>query len=383
MGFLVCRIVVLSVALLSLQIPLGGPSVKAEEVQSWQAEWERTVKAAEKEEQLSIYALSGVNEIFLYGGFQKRFPKIKLSTVSANGHELLFRIMNERRAGKFLTDVGSLGNQSPYALYQSKALDPLPPTFILPEVKDESKWWGGKYHYMDDEGKHILVYVGAPLRLVAHNTNLVNPNEFKSYWDLLNPKWRGKIAAFDLKASGFAVTRDRFFFYHPELGPEFLTQLYRDMDITLYRQYPQGENWLASGKFALCLCRHQSIDQAKGQGLPVDLVDPQRFKEGIGLDPRGYTLVLMNKAPHPNAAKVFINWFLSREGQANFQKEGAHYSPVGAEFSLRMDIPKDGIPPKNRLLSGVKYIPQWDPEMIDVKPIKEVVNKALAEARKK
>jgi ABC-type Fe3+ transport system substrate-binding protein len=91
----------------------------------------------------------------------------------------------------------------------------------------------------------------------------------------------------------------------------------------------------------------------------------------------------MNKAPHPNAAKVFINWFLSREGQSDFQKTSAKFVDAGAEASLRMDIPKDDIPPRNRLNPEVKYIPQWNPDYFDMKAIAKVISEAQAEAGKK
>ena len=357
--------------------------VAAEAGGAWQEEWNRTIKAAEQEGQLILYSLSEIGEAISNTGFQKKFPKIKISVVTARGGEHVSRVMAERRAGKFLADVGNLGNTSPYTLYQSKVLDPIAAAFILPEVKDESKWWQGKQHFIDPEGKYILVYVGAPLFLVGYNAKLVNPSSFKSYWDLLDPKWKGKIVVFDPKAGGFAATRDRFFFHNPELGPPFLRRLFSEMAPTLYARYPQGEDWLAAGKYSVCLCRHQSISEAKAQGLPVDLVEPTQFKEGVGVETRAKTMVLMNQAPHPNAAKVFLNWFLSREGQSDFQKTSAKYIDAGAEGSLRTDIPKDDIPPRNRLNPGIKYAPQWNPDFFDMKPIAKVISEALAEAGKK
>ncbi len=361
----------------------SGAGVAGEAKTSWAEEWERTVKAAEQEGQLVIYSLGEVSELFANSGFVKKFPKIKVTTVTARAGELANRVMAERRAGKFLMDVGNLGNTSPLTLAQGKALDPIGSAFILPEVKDESKWWQGKYQYIDPEGKYVLVYVAAPLYLVAYNTSMVKPGEFKSYWDLLDPRWKGKIAAFDLRSGGFANTRERFFYHNPELGPKFLKRLYSEMDLTFYRQYPQGEDWLATGKFALCLCRHQSISEAKSQGLPVDLMDPAAFKEGIGIESRAKTLSLANKAPHPNAAKVFINWFLSREGQIDFQKNSAKFISAGAEGSLRMDIPKDDISPRNRLHPGVKYLPQWNPDLFDMEPMRKIFQEALGESGKK
>ncbi|MBM4297904.1 MAG: extracellular solute-binding protein [Deltaproteobacteria bacterium] len=350
---------------------------------AWQEEWNRTVRAAEQEGQLNLYSLSEIGDAIANGGFQKKFPRIKLSVVNARGGEHVSRIMAERRAGKFLADLGNLGNTSPYTLYQGKALEPIASAFILPEVKDESKWWQGKQHFIDPEGKYILVYVGAPLFLVGYNTKMVNPKEFKSYWELLDPKWKGKLVVFDPKAGGFAATRDRFFYHNTELGPQFLRRLFSEMAPTLYARYPQGEDWLAAGKYALCLCRHQSISEAKAQGLPVDLMEPAQFKEGVGVESRAKTMVLMNQPPHPNAAKVFLNWFLSREGQIDFQRISGKHLDGGAEGSLRIDIPKDEIPPRNRLSPGVRYVPQWNPEFFDMKTIHKVISEAQAEAGKK
>src|SRR5882724_11382158 len=364
-------------------LPTGHRILAAEGGATWQDQWEKAVRAAEQEGQLVLYSLSEVGDAIANTGFQKKFPKIKISVVGARGGEHVSRIMAERRAGKFLADVGNLGNTSPYTLYQSKALDPIAAAFILPEVKDESKWWQGRQHFIDPENRYILVYVGAPLFLVGYNTKLIDPSGFKSYWDLLDPKWKGKIVAFDPKAGGFAATRDRFFYHNPELGPAFLRRLFSEMALTLYARFPQGEDWLAAGKYSICLCRHQSLSEAKTQGLPVDLIEPSSFKEGVGVETRAKTLVLMNQAPHPNAAKVFLNWFLSREGQSDFQKISAKFIDAGAEGSLRMDISKDDIPPRNRLNPGVKYLPQWNPDYFDMKPIAKLISEALSETGKK
>src|SRR6185295_19599603 len=126
----------------------------AEVKPSWQEEWERTVKAAEQEGQVVLYSLSETGDAIANTGFQKKFSKIKISAVTARGGEHVSRIMAERRAGKFLADVGNLGNTSPYTLYQSKVLDPIASSYILPEVKDESKWWQGKQQFIDPEGKY-------------------------------------------------------------------------------------------------------------------------------------------------------------------------------------------------------------------------------------
>jgi iron(III) transport system substrate-binding protein len=377
---------ILSAALMlfsTLAIFIPQTALAVEVKTAWQEEWDKTLKAAEQEGQVVLYSLSEIGDAIANTSFQRKFPKIKISVMTARGGEHVSRLMAERRAGKFLADIGNLGNTSPFTLYQSKTLEPIASSFILPEVRDESKWWQGKQQFIDPENRYILVYVGAPLFLVGYNTKLVDPSGFKSYWDLLDPKWKGKIVAFDPKAGGFAATRDRFFYYNPELGPTFLRRLFSEMALTLYARFPQGEDWLAAGKYLLCLCRHQSISEAKTQGLPVDLMDPSLFKEGTGVESRAKTLVLMNQAPHPNAAKVFLNWFLSREGQSDFQKTGAKILDAGAEGSLRMDISKDDIPLRNRLNPGVKYMPQWNPDYFDMKPIAKLISESQVEAGRK
>jgi hypothetical protein len=151
------------------------------------------------------------------------------------------------------------------------------------------------------------------------------------------------------------------------------------MDVTLFRDFRQGPDWLATGKFAICFfC---DVDVLKQQGLPVDTFGPRVFKEGGGLVQQFGTLALVNRAPHPNAAKVFINWLLSRKGQSALQKvtlTGESHSD-----SLRIDIPKDDVPVINRRLDGIKYVDAGKPEWLDMKPILDVVNEALKAAGKR
>ncbi len=65
---------------------------------------------------------------------------------------------------------------------------------------------------------------------------------------------------------------------------------------------------------------------------------------------QGGTLAFMDKAPHPNAARLFINWLLSRKGQMAFQRILQDHD------SRRIDIPKDDVPEYNRRREGVKYV---------------------------
>ena len=368
----------LSKVLKSLFASLAVASVLALAAQSfsaeadWKKDWEQTLAAAKKEGQVTIY-------IYRYEGllqdFKREYPGITVQAVTGRGSEMSNRIMAERRAGKFIADVYSGGTNSLFnTLYKGKALDPLKPLLVLPEVTDTSKWYGNEHRYADPEGKYIFAFIGsASSSQLSYNTNLVNPKEFKSYTDLINPKWKGKIVALDPRDTGLGATM-QFYFYSPQIGPEYMKKFFGGMDNTYAKNWQQMTNWLAQGKFAICIgCKDSQ--RAKNQGLPVDDFDTTHWKEGSSFSAGGGSLAYMNQAPHPNAAKVFINWFLSRKGQIALQKLGDVDDPAN---SRRIDIPKDDIPSENRLQPGVKYFDVVKPEYGDMKPIFDLAKEIMA-----
>jgi len=349
----------------------------AEARPAWQAEWEKTVAAAKKEGQVAVY-ISGYEEIL--PEFQKEYPEIKVVPITGRGSQLGQRLLAERRAEKYLADVVNAGGVTTFQqLFPNKVFDPLKPALLLPEITDTSKWYQGKHHYSDPENQYIFNYIGtATYGSISYNTKLINPKDVKSYWDLLAPKWKGKVISRDVRVAGTGSGNARLFYYLPDVGPTYIKKLYGEMDVTLFRDYRQGSDWLATGKAAICFfCE---ADVSKAQGLPVETFGPGIFKEGAGLVTQFGTLGLVNRAPHPNAAKVFINWLLSRKGQMTLQKIMLPTeNPVD---SLRIDIPKDDVPVLQRRFDNVKYLDTSRPEWQDMKPILEVMNEALKAAGK-
>lgn len=371
----------LVVALTMASILLTAGSASAAEARpNWRVEWNRTVEVAKREGQVAIYGPSPVALITDAGVFQKAYPDIKIVRVTPSiGAHAVQRLLAERRAEKHLADLVIGGSTTPAILHKAKVLDPIRPTLVLPEVVDESKWWERKHRYIDPEGKYIFMYMGHPQAGdISYNTKLASPKEFKSLWDFLNPKWKGKIEMRDFRIPGTGSNNMRFIYYHPDLGPDFITRLVAEMDITLFRDNRQSVDWLAAGKFALCFfCYPDEMYRAQGQGLPVD-----RFgfmKEGAALTSHSGTIGLVNKAPHPNAAKVFTNWLLSREGQLTLQIEYAK-SRRGGSNSLRIDIPKDMLPTEHRLIEGINYLDVESPERMDMGPIIKLFEESLADA---
>lgn len=361
-----------ALALFALSLALFKGEVILAGEESWEVEWAKTLKSAEEEGQVVIYKISGDAE---WHTFQKRFPKIKVKLVHGSASQILQRIMAERRAGKFLADVVRLGGGTSTSLSRAKALDPITSAFILPEVKDPSKWFEGKHHYNDTENHYIFAYAAFPLRLLGYNTKIVDPKSLTTFWDLLDPKWKGKITVKDPKDPGGGSPM--LFLYHsPNLGPDYIKRLILSGTVTLIRDERQQTDWLASGKHPIAItAKGEEVDEAKSQGLPVEMLDAHALKkDSVGLEAGGTMIGLMNKGPHPNAAQVLINWFLSREGQMAIQK-GEPSEP--GRNSLREDIPKEDLPRWAQREKGVKYIRLWGPEVWDRTPIRKLVSELV------
>ena len=355
-------------------------SYAAEPRPAWQSEWDKTVKAAEEEGALVIYMTQAFEPVFR-DTFQKKYPRIKVSMATGRGPELSQRVMSERRAEKFAVDLYISGNISPLTVFhRAKILEPIKPLLLLPEVVDTSAWYEGKHHYDDPENRYIFVFEGTPRSgEITYNTKLVNPSEIKSYWDLLNPKWKGKIVSVDPLVSGPISAAHIFFYKQPDLGAEFLRRLHADTDIAIVRSNEQMLDWLSAGKFAFGIGA-RDVDTAMMQGLPLMQFLPGALKEGSSVTAYNGTLSYFNRAPHPNAAKVAINWLLSREGQTAWldanQKTGGLYD------SLREDISKEKVSERARRVKGAKFLwlnPAWIDEL---DAIRDVIKKALASAGK-
>src|SRR5213593_516662 len=347
----------------------------------WKKEWEKTIEATKKKSQMNVY-IGGWEAVVESGAFQKAYPEIKVTWVGGRAGETAKRILAERRAGKFIADVSSEGITSNYrSLHAAKSLDPIKPALLLPEVTNESLWYQGRHRYIDPEGQFVFRYVGTQQKgNISYNSKLVNPKEIHSVWDLVDARWKGKIIARDVRSPGPGNAPMRFFYHHPAIGSGFIKRLFGEMDVTLFRDFRQSVDWLGGGKFSICFfC--SDIDKAKFQGLSVDEFAVV-LKEGAALHTQYGTLGLLNQAPNPNAAKVFINWFLSREGQSTLQKTLSK-SAEEAPDSFRIDIPKDDVKPVNRRVEGVQYLDlDSRPEWMEMKPIILVFEEALAEAGK-
>jgi iron(III) transport system substrate-binding protein len=271
-----------------------------------------------------------------------------------------------------------MGGATSFGTFPPGTLAPIKPWLILPEVTDLSAWFRGRMDFADRENKAAVIISGeVGTRRGSYNTELVDPKEIQSWWDLLQPKWKGKLASFDPRVAGGGGETFSFFYHTPSLGRTCITRLLTETDLLLTRNMQQGTDWLAQGKIPFYIGSGQPVTKAKQQGLPVDLM-PHPLKEGDIMGGGSCCMAVVNKAPHPNATKLFVNWILSRQGQSAWQK----YMEVN---SLRVDIakndlPRNGVPQKgvnHFMLNSSKYN---DP--ITRKELHQVVEEALRKPAK-
>ena len=352
-----------------------GVAVAADARADWQTEWDKTLKAAEEEAAVTIYMTQAFEPVFREA-FQKKYPKIKVTTVTGRGFQLGQRVMAERRGEKYLADLCITGNITPLTVFhRAKILEPIKPLLLLPEVVDEAAWFEGKHYYYDPEHRYILAFEGTPRSgELTYNTKLVNPGEIRSFWNLLEPRWKGKIVTIDPLRAGPINSAQIFFFKHPDLGPEFLKRLYGETNMTIVPSDEQLMDWLSSGKYALGFGA-RDVDKAMAQGLPINQFMPNHMKEGSSLATYNGTLSFFNRSPHPNAAKVSVNWLLSREGQSIWLDYNAR--TTGQYDSLREDIPKDKVSALGRRVKGGRYLWLKGEWIEEIDGIRSLIKKAI------
>jgi iron(III) transport system substrate-binding protein len=309
------------------------------------ADWEDTLAAAKKEGKVSVLTdVTATLRDALTLEFHKKYG-ISVELFGSSGREVAPRVGAERKAGQFLWDIYIHGSTTALeAMIPMGAFDPLEPALILSDVKDPKTWRGGAMEFLDPS-KMVLVMTPFHRGTIFYNPKLVNAKEFKSHKDLLDPKWRGKMVVDDPRRAGPGFATFTFFYLHPELGPDFIRALGKQQ-LTIMRDYAQEVDAVGQGRYPVLIgaADFVAINRAK-QGVPIAIVDARQLKEGTDLSPTNGNLALFNRAPNPNAAKIYINWLLSKEGQTTFARANGY-------VSARLDVATDHTEPWRVPLPG-------------------------------
>jgi len=261
------------------------------------AERERVLEGAKKEGRLVLYTGMDTDEANLYTKeFSKRYPFITAEIFRSSGEKVQARFLVEHRANTHTADIFQT---SIIQVYQLKNLK-----LLARYVSDEAAAY--RDGFKDPQGYWTAFYQ-IPY-VIGYNTRLVAPKDApSSYEDLLNPKWKGWVGL---------ETEEYQWFYH------WIQILGRDKGLDYMKKFA-GQNpqmraghtllaqLVAAGEIALATVVYSNrIERMKASGAPVDWV---RFK--------GPTITAINaiaipeKAPHPNAARLFVDFVLSKEGQ--------------------------------------------------------------------
>lgn len=333
------------------QAPVAAPAGPAQA--QWEVTWEKTLAEAKKEGRLMLStALGAQPRTDLVQGLKKAYG-INLETVAARSTETNAKILAERRAGLYLWDVAVGGSTSPYTdLEPGGVIEPMDSYLILPEVTDpaiiKKTWYRGELWWVDS--RHLLL---APIMFphppLAVNTTMVNPAEFKSYNDFLDPKWKGKLTINDPTQAGTTFQS----FIIQVFGADWLRKLVKQEPVIMRDQRLQVD-WLAKNKNPIALgVKVEVYTEFKAIGAPIQQVVPA---EGTWLSGDSAIAMVFNRPPHPNAAKVFINWMMSKEGVTLLSRA------VGGQ-SAREDVTVDFLTQEQLRQPGVKY---WEKERKDV-----------------
>ncbi len=322
-----------------------SPAVPAGAPKNWQSKWDRITADAKKEGTLVICSSAGPR---IRNEFSKAITGkygVKLEFLSAKPAELIPKIQMERRAGIYSSDVFIAGTGTVVPMLGPEgSLKSLDTVLLLPEVLDGKNWWSGDLPWAD--GNHFqVVFFAFPQEVLTINTNLVKKDEIKSYRDLLDPRWKEKIAFLDPRMAG---SGNSFFTMVAEMksfGLDYLRQLEKQK-LMFTRDSRLLLEWVSKGKYPVVLgAKPEMITEFMKAGAPIS---HHSVVEGTYLTGAGGGLAVFNNAPHPNAAALFANWLLSKEGQTVASRGW------GAQ-SARNDIPTDFLDPATVRQRGEKY----------------------------
>lgn len=296
---------------------VAGLSGLADAAESASAAWKQLVVAAKKEGRVVVsIPTSAELRKELDSEFKKAFPGIELELNAARGSSNINKIAEEQNAGVNTMDIHLGGSASIVTgLLAPGFLEPVMPVMMLPEVRDPKYWWGG-HIWADNAKKYIYSFTAFMTESIWRNTTLVKPEEINSWESLLDPKWKGKIAILDPRSPGAGESNWSFLLRIK--GEQFLTKL-AAQDMTVSRNLRQLGEAVARGKSAISIgVSYYTYLPFIKAGLPVKSIS--NVKEGYYAAAGSGNLAVLKDAPHPNAAKVFVNWLLSKDGQSTFTK---------------------------------------------------------------
>src|SRR5438093_144727 len=177
-------------------------NISAQTKISTQSEWDRSVELGKQEGKV-VVSIPASPELraALEQTFKQRFG-IDVEAVTARGSPSVRKIVDEAKAGIRYFDVHIGGSESIVsAMLPEPILEPVANLFLLPEVKDPKNWWGG-HIWTDNAKKFIYTSLAYTTENFWYNSQLMKPEEIRSFDDFLDEKWKGRLGFLDPRTPG-------------------------------------------------------------------------------------------------------------------------------------------------------------------------------------
>lgn len=291
---------------------------------SQDAAWNKIVEAAKKEGKLTIYSFNLVGDIGIVvsRAFKDTYG-ITMDIVTGRGAEFTERVKTEKRIGNLVADVteGNVSN------IQNMKVEGLTTSYAgdLPVLREKDVWVADILS-MDPQDKHVIVFSFTVYSPYVNN-NLVKPGEEPTTWkDLLDPRWKSKMLLVEYTTSPGTIQQLAPLLREKVIDEEYLKSLYKQ-DLRFTTNLPEAATLLARGERHLSIYASATFARFVTDGAPIRAIE---LKDGTVLSV--ITMAAFQGGPHPNATKVFMNWFNSKEGQSVYSK-AASGSPA------RKDVP--------------------------------------------
>ena len=276
---------------------------------------------AKKEAAAVLYTSLNVDDSQpLVDAFMARYPGIKVDVNRQGSATLVTKILTERRVGK--------RDNADLVLTGADSLD-----LMLMEAPTIFQKYASPERQPEERGFYSGVYF--TLLIAAYNSKVVTGADIpKRYTDLLRDRWKGKAA---VNLNNFGWVYAMLDFFGPDKGMDYLRRY-----AALNPRPGRGttlmvQQWLGGGEVELALpLNHDGIKKFNEKGLAVDWA---RLEDPIYADL--HTIGALGMAPHPNAAKLFVDFILSKEGQTVMAKSGN--SVLRDDISVKDDIDRKKI----------------------------------------
>lgn len=301
--------------------PGTGTAERAGTASGWEAEWQDLLRAAKQEAKLSLVTTVGASYKDAVAAFEAAFPGITVEHTSLNASNFTPRFLQERKSGVNSYDaMTSTWAIVPRAMADEGYVQPIRSVLFRQDVLDDKAWRGGfEAGFLDKDEKWVYSSFVERSEDLWINTDLVGSGEITKMEDLLNPKWKGKIRTGDPRAHGAGFVPGTMM--RLEKGDDFVKRLWKDQECAFSRDNRQLVEMMIRDKYAIAIAgmTREILDEFLAQGLGKNL--KRLDVEGIDSVGGGSNIVwAFREPPHPNAAKLFVNWLLTKEAQTLWSK---------------------------------------------------------------